>query len=124
VLVVDDEPEVLAVACGMLQALGCRALGAASGPEAVDLLRRHGAAVDLVILDLTMPGMSGEETLKAMRCMRPEIPVLLSSGYSEAEAMRRFVGRGLAGFLQKPYLPETLSANLRQALPRRAVLQR
>jgi len=69
-----------------------------------------------VLLDLSMPGLSGEDTFEALRRLNVDVRIVLSSGYSEAEATRRFVGRGLAGFLQKPYRPETLVETVRRAL--------
>jgi DNA-binding NtrC family response regulator len=63
-----------------------------------------------------MPGLSGEATLEQLRRIRPDLPVLLSSGYAEAEATSRFVDQGLAGFIQKPYRPEALVAAVRRAL--------
>ena len=68
-----------------------------------------------MLLDLSMPGLSGEETFEALRAIDPSVRVLLSSGYSEAEATRRFVGRGLAGFLQKPYRPGALVEAVRRS---------
>jgi DNA-binding NarL/FixJ family response regulator len=61
------------------------------------------AEIGLVLLDLSMPGMPGDETLRRLREISPDIQVILSSGYSEAEATRRFTGLGLVGFIQKPY---------------------
>jgi CheY-like chemotaxis protein len=63
-----------------------------------------------------MPVMSGEEALRRIAGIRAGVPVILSSGYSESEALRRFAGQGLAGFLQKPYQAATLAAKVRQAL--------
>ena len=63
-----------------------------------------------------MPGLSSEATFEELRRIRPGVPVLLSSGYAEAEATSRFVGRGLAGFIQKPYRPEALVTAVRRAL--------
>jgi two-component system cell cycle sensor histidine kinase/response regulator CckA len=65
-----------------------------------------------VILDMTMPVMSGEEALNHMRLIDPGVPVILSSGYNEVEAIRRFAGKGLAGFLQKPYTAKALAEKL------------
>jgi FixJ family two-component response regulator len=67
-------------------------------------------------LDMTMPVMSGEETLMRMRELRSDIPVILSSGFNEVEAIRRFEGKGLAGFLQKPYEAATLAQKVKRAI--------
>jgi two-component system, cell cycle sensor histidine kinase and response regulator CckA len=69
-----------------------------------------------VLLDLTMPVMSGEETLRQMKSLKPSVKVLLSSGYNEVEAVRHFTGKGLAGFIQKPYAALNLVKRVRMAL--------
>jgi two-component system cell cycle sensor histidine kinase/response regulator CckA len=103
VLVVDDEEIVRKMAKQVLERYKFRVLLAEDGARGVELYRRESAGIDCVLLDLTMPVMNGEEALARMRQMRDDVPVILSSGYNEAEARRRFTGMGLAGFLQKPY---------------------
>jgi len=73
--------------------------------------------VDLVILDLTMPLLSGEEVFGQLRRLSPKVRVLLSSGYNEAETTNRFAGKGLAGFIQKPYTPSELRRKLQKIMP-------
>ena len=107
VLVVDDEQVVLRTAKTALQRVGCSVLTAESGPAAIDLLRQHNN-VSLIILDLSMPGMSGLETLPELRKVRSDVPVLVSSGYSESETLRLFSGHKISGFLQKPYTSQRL----------------
>jgi CheY-like chemotaxis protein len=75
--------------------------------------------VELVLLDMTMPVMSGEETFRELRKIRPDIKVILSSGYNEVEAIRHFTGKGLAGFVQKPYTSVRLAQAVRSVLDRR-----
>jgi CheY-like chemotaxis protein len=116
VLVVDDEEWVRDAIIAMLDAAGIDRIVAENGRDAIRLFREREAEISLVLLDLSMPGLSGEETFGELRRMRPDVRVLLSSGYAEDEATSRFVGRGLAGFIQKPYRPETLVAAIRQAL--------
>jgi DNA-binding NarL/FixJ family response regulator len=72
--------------------------------------------IQVVLLDMTMPVMSGEETFRQFKTIRPDVRVLLSSGYNEAEAVRRFTGKGLAGFIQKPYSALTLAEKIRSVL--------
>jgi DNA-binding NtrC family response regulator len=72
--------------------------------------------IQLVILDLSMPGLSGAETFHRLREIVPNVPVILSSGYSAAEATRQFPGHGLIGFIQKPYNARTLIAEIRKHL--------
>jgi CheY-like chemotaxis protein len=71
---------------------------------------------DCVILDLTMPVMDGEECFKELKRIRPDITVVLSSGYNEQDLMDRFAGQGLAGFIQKPYKTAKLRDKLLEAL--------
>ncbi len=74
----------------------------------MEAYRENAAEIDAVLLDMTMPVMNGEEVLAALRAENHGIPVLLMSGYSEQEAMGRFEGNGVAGFLQKPFQIQTL----------------
>jgi FixJ family two-component response regulator len=72
----------------------------------------------VVLLDLTMPVMSGEETLRYLRLIDRRVPVILSSGYNEVETIKRFTGKGLAGFLQKPYTGAALAEKIKASLPK------
>jgi CheY-like chemotaxis protein len=115
VLVVDDEEIVRNVASAALGRGGFRVLTAGNGAEALDLLRAE-PAISLVILDLTMPVMSGEQALPLIQELRPGLPIVLSSGFSEAEIARRFNSAGLAGFLQKPYTAASILGEAMGAL--------
>jgi len=115
ILVIDDEPLVRRLAQQALERYGYSVLLAENGERGLELFRRDLNRIDCVILDMTMPVMSGEETLMRMREIRAEIPVILSSGFDEAEAARRFEGKGLAGFLQKPYDAATLARMVKEA---------
>jgi CheY-like chemotaxis protein len=86
-------------------------LAASGGREGIDILKEKQNGVSLVLLDMTMPGMSGEDTLKAIIAMRADVPVIATSGYNEMEALRRF-GEGLSGFIQKPYTPRALAEKI------------
>jgi PAS domain S-box-containing protein len=103
VLVVDDEKVVREMAKKALERQGYTVLLADSGLAAIDVLRRHPGDIALVILDLSMPKMSGEEALPELRKIRPQVKVVVSSGYSETEAMTLFKGQQVSGFIQKPY---------------------
>jgi signal transduction histidine kinase/ActR/RegA family two-component response regulator len=116
VMVVDDEEAVREVIVAVLERAGIAWILCADGDTAVRLFRERSDQISLVLLDLSMPGLSSEATFEELRRIRPGVPVLLSSGYAEAEATSQFVGRGLAGFLQKPYRPEALLAAVRRAL--------
>ncbi len=112
VLVVDDEASVLGVTCKMLSRLGYELLTAKDGQEAVALYRERGAGISLVLLDLTMPRMNGEEAFVQLRRINPQVRVVLASGYDEHDLAARFEGRGLAGCIQKPYTMQKLAAVL------------
>jgi CheY-like chemotaxis protein len=108
VMVVDDEAEIREFASDVLKELGYTVFTAFDGEDAVALFRLRHAEIDGVLLDMTMPRLSGEETFRALRAIRADVKVMLSSGYNEQDATSRFAGRGLAGFLQKPYTASQL----------------
>jgi len=116
VLVVDDEKAVRDLAAKALTMYGFEVLVANDGPQAVEILQRHPGEISLVLLDLSMPGMGGEEALPHLRRIRPEVKILVSSGYSETETMALFQGYEVSGFLQKPYAPSHLAEKIRFAL--------
>jgi CheY-like chemotaxis protein len=116
VLVVDDEASVRTLAERMIQRCGYRTLGAPDGIEALRLVRERGREIDCVLLDLTMPKMDGEETLRELRAISPDLPVILCSGYHGLETSERFAGFRLAGFLQKPYQLADVKSKLQAAL--------
>jgi two-component system cell cycle sensor histidine kinase/response regulator CckA len=116
VLVVDDEESVRSVARNTLQRRGYRTIEAADGREALEVYRRFANEISLVLLDLTMPFMNGEEVLHELKIITPSVKVLLSSGFNEVEAIRRFTGKGLAGFLQKPYSAALLAETIQRIL--------
>jgi CheY-like chemotaxis protein len=115
VLVADDEPMVLSLASKMLHSLGFSVLTASDGDEVIRVFRERHREIDCLLLDLMMPRMDGNETCEALYQIRADVPVLLSSGYSERESTRRVAGK-LAGFIQKPYTLATLREKLRQIL--------
>lgn len=116
VLVVDDELAVREVAEQALVLDGFEVLAASDGHEAVALFREHVAEIDVVLLDLTMPRMDGAETLFAIRQSSRTVPIILSSGYSEAQSMRRTSGLSFVSFIQKPYTANALVAKIREAV--------
>ncbi|MEQ8172378.1 MAG: PAS domain S-box protein [Candidatus Eremiobacterota bacterium] len=124
VLLVDDDQGVLDITGPMLKKLGFNVLTAMSGQEALKIISSCQSLSDrqeelfaCIILDFTMPHMDGEETFHELRKMRKNIPVILSSGYSEQEVLERFSGKGPAAFLQKPYKLDTLIDILQKVLP-------
>jgi signal transduction histidine kinase/CheY-like chemotaxis protein len=116
ILVADNEAVVRRAAQSALERQGYQVLLAANGDEAVDLLRARGKEVKLVLLDWAMPVLGGEEALRELRRVRPDIKILLSSGFNEAEAIQRFAGQHLAGFIQKPYTAAELAEKIKGVL--------
>ena len=112
VLVVDDEDGVRLVAGKMLQTLGFDILSASDGEKGLEVYRARHESICAVLLDLTMPRMDGEETFREIRRIRPDACVVLMSGFNEQDAAARFVGKGLAGFVQKPFTPDELRERL------------
>jgi CheY-like chemotaxis protein len=116
VLVVDDEPAVQRVAVAALKRAGFDVLTAEDGKQAVEAMQEHGNSVALVLLDLLMPVMGGEEAYERIREIAPAVPIVLSSGFDKSEAERRFCGKQFAGFVQKPYSLQTLLEGIARAL--------
>jgi PAS domain S-box-containing protein len=116
VLVVDDEQQVRALAKTILELMGFEVLEAADGREAVRVFRKNLETIRAVILDLTMPHMDGEECFRALRELRSDIAVILSSGYSEHEITGRFAGLGIGGFIQKPYGIAAMRSKMREVI--------
>lgn len=116
VLVIDDDEIVRRTAKSMLERLGYTVVLAENGQEGVDLFQVLSEKIAAVLLDMTMPVLNGEEAFGRLKRIKPDVRVILSSGYNEVEAVRSFTGKGLAGFIQKPYsamaLGEKLSAIL------------
>jgi two-component system cell cycle sensor histidine kinase/response regulator CckA len=116
VLVVDDQEAVRNVARQMLERAGLTVLLASNGHQAIKTFRKHAGEIAIVLLDLTMPDMDGEEVFRSLRRIRPDAQVILSSGYGEDEIAPRLAGESPAGFLQKPYQAAELLAKVRRAM--------
>ncbi len=116
ILIIDDEEVVRSVTTRILQSFGFKVLSAAEGIEGLTRFRTQMAEISAVLLDLTMPGMDGEAVFRELRTARSDVPVLLMSGYNEQDAIARFAGKGLSGFLQKPFTVEQLIEKLRHVL--------
>jgi len=116
ILLVDDEETVLRVGVKMLQALGYDVLEATNGQEAIEIFRENSNRIDLVVLDMVMPGMGGGEVFDAIKVTKPEVKILLSSGYSQNGQAQEILARGCNGFIQKPFDMVRLSQALKQIL--------
>ncbi|MCP3890018.1 MAG: response regulator, partial [Desulfobulbaceae bacterium] len=116
VLLVDDEEMILEVGQAMLEKLGYRIIVAADGEQAVDVVKRKGNEIDLVILDLIMPGMNGGKVFDRIKEIWPQMPVVLSSGYAINGQADKILKRGCNGFIQKPFNISELSQKVRKVL--------
>ncbi len=113
VLIADDEPLVRQVARLALEMAGFRVLEAGDGLDALEQYRKHVDSVVAVVLDMSMPRMGGAEAFREIRRENPDVPVILSSGFNEQDTTQDLVGRGVAGFIQKPYRPTELIDKIR-----------
>ncbi len=107
---------ILSVGKDLLQGLGYRVILARGGMEAIRFFRAHAPEIDLVILDMIMPGMGGRETFEGIREIEPEARVLLASGYDMHGQALRLMERGCSGFIQKPFSMQDLSRKIREIL--------
>jgi PAS domain S-box-containing protein len=120
VLLIDDEEIVREMVGEVLAHEGVEVVSAADGAEGVALFRERSREIDVVLLDLSMPGLSGEQTYVRLHQIDPAVCVILSSGYDHDEALRRFGEKGPAGFIQKPYRPQQLMSEIDRCLGRAA----
>jgi PAS domain S-box-containing protein len=116
VLLVDDERMIIDVGQKMLECLGFNTMVARSGEEALDLYGRHKHQIDLVILDVIMPGMDGGETYDRLKGIDARVKVLLSSGYSLNGKAKNIIDRGCEGFIQKPFSLDDLSGKIKKMM--------
>ncbi|MGD2001066.1 MAG: response regulator [Desulfobacterales bacterium] len=116
VLLVDDEQVIIEVGQEILKALGYNVLVATSGDEALQIFRRKKDTIALVILDMVMPQLSGGETFDQLKTIKPDVRVLLCSGYSFSGQAAEILDRGCSGFIQKPFKLKELSAKMREIL--------
>jgi len=116
VLLVDDEDKILDVERELLSSLGYTVFVATNGTRAIELYKTNSDKIDIVVLDMIMPGMGGGEIYDALRKIKPDVKVLLCSGYSEAGQASEILQRGCTGFIQKPFNASELSEKLREVI--------
>jgi len=116
VLLIDDEEMVLSVSRELLEGLGYRVLTADNGKAAIAEFETKADEIDLIILDFTMPEMSGGETLKRLKSIHPKVPVLVSSGYSLGAQEHEILQHEGTGFIQKPFRLQVLAQKVREML--------
>jgi signal transduction histidine kinase/ActR/RegA family two-component response regulator len=119
ILIVDDEEVVRGLLTGVLVSQGFTVLEACDGNEAISVFRSHPSSIDLVILDMIMPGMKGEEVLRRLREVSADVKVIISSGYMTEEQRDKLLEYGVDGFLDKPYSDMEAVEKIRQVLSRR-----
>ena len=117
ILVVEDEPVVCAVAQALLSRSGYTVLTAPDGASALNALREHPTDIDLILLDMTMPGMTTDEIVQAMRTLNSTVRILLTSGYTPGDTVNRMLEeRSVQGFLAKPYTLAELAGKVQELL--------
>jgi CheY-like chemotaxis protein len=116
ILVVDDEQVALTLVSRILSEADFQVTTAQSGFECLDHFRQQPFQFDLVLLDLTMPFMDGEETFHRLRELRPDVPVVMCTGFIQHERLQRLLSEGLSGFLRKPVAPDEIVSHVRSTL--------
>ncbi len=116
IMVVDDEEIGLMLVKQLLTTAGYRVTTAQSGFECLDLFRRRPLSYQLVLIDLTMPFMDGEETFHRLREIRPDVPIMLCTGFIQNDRLERLMTAGLSGFLRKPFAPDEIASQVKSIL--------
>lgn len=116
ILVVDDEPAARVLANRVFSEAGYEVATVQSGFECLERFRKCPHGFDLILLDLSMPFMDGEETFRRLRDIHPDVVVLLSTGFTAQERVDRMLAAGLAGFIRKPHRPDELLARVQAIL--------
>ncbi len=115
-LLIDDEEVVREIGSDMLKTLGLKCLTAANGTEGIELFKKNGAEITLVILDIEMPGISGEKVFHILRELRPEIKILIASGYGKEYLETEIFKSKISHFIPKPFKTEQLSYQVNKLL--------
>ena len=116
ILIVDDEDFVTLLAQRVLTDEGYRVITARDGFQALDIYKKLQDQIQLVILDFTMPIMDGSEVFSELRMINPQVPVVLSSGFTEQDKLKWMLAKGLRGFIPKPYTQQKLLLQVRSTL--------
>lgn len=114
--IIDDEESVREFAVMLLEDIGFDVVTAENGLEGIERFRQYQDDIVLVLMDMTMPKMDGKACFSALKKIQPDVKVILSSGYNEQDATNYFAGKGLAGFIQKPYGPDTMIQKLQDIM--------
>ncbi|WP_299979118.1 response regulator [Desulfobacula sp.] len=119
ILLVDDEKPILDVTCDMLTRRGYTTITAESGETAIEVYKRKGDQIDLVLLDIGMPGMGGHRCFEELLRINPGIKVIIATGYPASGKVKETLGSGAAGFISKPYRIADMVKKARKVLDRR-----
>ena len=119
ILLVDDEKSVLDVCEEILAAIGYNVFAASNGEEALSIYKANKNSINLVILDMIMPGLSGGETYDALKLIKPDVKVMLSTGYSISDQAKKIMERGCQSLIQKPFRMDDLSQKIREVLDKK-----
>lgn len=118
VLLIDDEEVVRSVGRSILEKAGFKALTASNGEEGIRKFEAHSSQISCVILDMVMPYMSGNLVFAKLKAARPDVRVVLISGYTDKQTLRQFQEHEIEGFLQKPFAPDALVKRVREIVQR------
>ncbi len=116
ILIIDDEPDILEIGREILEAIGYLVYAAPSGSRAIEIYAACRDTIDLIILDMVMPEMNGEQVYDRLTKINPDVKVLLSSGYSQQGQVEKILSKGCNGFIQKPFKLQQLSQTIRKIL--------
>jgi len=116
ILIVDDEELVVSMLTEHLQNLGCQTYLARNGEEAIDTINRYKDEIDVVILDINMPVMGGKTAYEKIIELKPDLKILVASGYSLNNTAKEILAKGADGFIQKPYSLENITAKIKQIM--------
>ena len=116
ILLVDDEESLRSLMAMALEGAGCRVIQAVDGADGIEQFRRHREAIDLTVLDLTMPRLNGDEVFRQVMDIQPDARVILISGYTQEDVAGHFTGHRVTGYLEKPFPPSELVAKVRAGL--------
>ena len=119
ILLIDDEKMILDVGRELLEELGYTVLSAMSGQKAIDIFQKNRDKIDMIIMDMIMPGLSGSDTFDRMKEINPDTKILLSSGYSIDGQATNILQRGCEGFIQKPFNMNQLADRIQKIMPNR-----
>lgn len=116
ILLIDDEESIIDVCEEFLETLGYNILKADNGHDALQIFTENKNRIDLVILDMIMPGLSGNETFDGLKLINPQVKVILSSGYLTCDQAKKIMEKGCDAFIQKPFRLEDFTKKIREVL--------